>query len=135
MAGVEAGRGVKAPQAVDDDDGQQHEIPVAQQLGSEHAAEVLLVLKLLEHGGRRASLRKGEVGSVAQVDHQGQTVDGYKDSAAQTVPPRALLHVQGQHHHDDVGYVGDEDGCRVEHQSALPHVSREAAAEVAPVVE
>ena len=41
---------------------------MAQGLGEEHAAEVLLVLELAEDGGRRAAQGKGEVGGIAEID-------------------------------------------------------------------
>ena len=91
----------------------------------EYTTQVALILEFAEHGGGGASQGIGEVGGIAEIDHQRQTVDNNEDPTAELMPDSRFLPMQGQQHQHDIGDVGDEDGCRVEHQSSLQHLCRQ----------
>ena len=108
----------KAPEGIGHDDRQQHEVPMAHDLGPQHAPQVLLVGKLAEDGGRGASHGVLEVDGIGQVDGQCQCVDRHKHDAAELVPPMPLLAMPRQQHQHNEGNVGDEYGRGVEHKAA-----------------
>ena len=132
---LQSGRGIDAPQHPDHDDGEHHEIPVAEHLGEDDAAEVAFVLELTEHGGRGAPEGIGEIGSIGQVGDERETVHHDKQQSAHPVPPVPFLPVERQQHEYHVKAVGEQDGSRIEKPCPRQHLGGEPRGEVAPVVE
>ena len=128
---------IKPAQGRDDDDGQQHEIPVVEQFDKEDAAQVVLARELAEHAGGGASEGIRKIGRVGQVDDERQAVDNDEQPFAETLVATRLLQIQGEEHQDDVEGVGVDDGRRVEGQTALEKpqqmAERESVGEVAEV--
>ena len=116
---MDARFGVQPAQGSDNDDGEQYEIPVVEQLDKEDATQVVLARELAEHAGGGASEGVGEIGRVAQVDDERQTVDYDEEPFAEALVATRLLQIQGEEHQHDVEGVGVDDGRRVEGQTAL----------------
>ena len=92
---------------------------MAEGLGEEDSTEVALVAELAEHAGGGAAKRIGEVGGVAQVDHQCQTVHHDEEPLAEAMIGAGFLLVEREQHQHDVEGVGIDDSGRVEDQSSV----------------
>ena len=85
--------GIEFPQRPYHYDEQDDEIPVVQQFGEEDATEVVLVAELAEDAGGGATQGVREVGRVAEVDDQRQSVHDNEQPLTETMIARCFLQV------------------------------------------
>ncbi len=115
---------IEPPQTPDDDSGQQHEIPVIDNLDAEDASYIVLVAKLVECTGSDAVMSERIIHAVAEIEHHGYGV-GYEISHPRdhTVCPVAAGSRKRKHREHDIQNIGITDGGCVKPYAAAKNLN------------